>query len=231
MVKPVNNGWREEVLSQLDAAQDEYALLGPGNSHYPSAAVRMIAFVSDVDWLLSLELLAWGRREGQFVRLLQFFGSTVEEPGEFSSAEPVHGSPESPLFVDGKLQADLYDLTISMDGSLRHLTFTPTDYASAGIEVEEMAPELALLRLLANRYPEQLMLDADAVLTECDRKGYHHLFTLDDWRHPDPAEDELPGELPCFQGIAESIASGQVRELSACSDEANTHWSNWTMYE
>lgn len=59
-----SDSWWGDVLSRRDSAQEEYSLLGPGNAYYPGAAARMSAFVSDTDWLLTVQLLAWGAPRG-----------------------------------------------------------------------------------------------------------------------------------------------------------------------
>jgi uncharacterized protein DUF7003 len=222
--------WRDDVLRQLDEAQDEYALLGPGNAHYPSAELRMDSFASDGAWLLAVQLLAWGKRDGGFVRLVQFFGNAVDDPGEPTIAEPIASGTGSPLFKDGKCQLDPNSYSVKIRGSERHFTFSPEDYRREGIEPDKMAPELAILRMLAVQAGDELMLSPQEVLSQADQPELNHLFRLTEWHHPDPGEDEVPSELPCWRHIAEAIAEKAARDLPDCPD-INTHWSRWTDYE
>jgi hypothetical protein len=221
--------WRD-VLAQLDSAQEEYALLAPGNAHYPSAAMRMTAFVSDDEWLLAVQLLAYGRREAQYILLLQLFGSDVPEPGELTSSEPIASTDGRPLFVEGQLQLDIHNFRLLIDGQRRSFSFTAADYVDAGIDVNKTARELALVRLLAAREDVDLMLRPEQVLQRAGNTGLRQLFSLDDWRHPDPGEDELPSDLPCYRAIADCIADRTSEYIGACED-GNTHWSNWVEFE
>ncbi|WP_163507375.1 DUF7003 family protein [Fodinicola acaciae] len=207
---------KAEVLRQLDAAQEDYSLLSPGNSNYPDAAMRLIAYVSETDWLLTIQLVAWGKAEAQFVRFVQVFGNRLEEPGELFPSEVVAAAGETPLFIEGKLQADLFDYEVTIGGSPQHFSYSAEDYAEAGIDLEETPRELAFIRLLAARHPDQLLLDEDAVLAAVDQPGLHPVLRLSDWVHPDPGEDELPSELPCFVAIADSIALGKATDLDSC---------------
>lgn len=221
---------KAEVLSQLDAAQDDYSLLSPGNSNYPNAAMRLIAYASETDWLLTIQLVAWGKAEAQFVRFIQVFGNRLDEPGELFPSEAVTAAGDTPLFKNGKLGVDLFDYEVTIGGSPQHFSSSPEDYTAAGIDLDEMPPELAFVRLLAAHHRDQLLLEEDAVLEAVDQSGLTPILRLDDWVHPDPGEDELPSELPCFVAIANSIAVASATDLETC-ENGNTHWSHWTYLE
>jgi len=52
------------------------------------------------------------------------------------------------------------------------------------------------------------------------------ILQLDEWRHPDLANDELPGENPTFRMIAEVLITGD-RSIYQPQKPPNTRRSNW----
>jgi hypothetical protein len=223
--------WQAEVLEQLDSAQEQHLLIGPGNANYPSAALRMDAFTSDAEWLLTLQLVAFARREARFVRDLQVFGNHVPGPSSYTSVDLIHPRPGERLFVDSEFQLDVKEFSIIIGMTHRDFHFSEEDFEAAGIGLHQMAPELALLRILAARERDSLLLSPAQIPEHLGKAGLEHLFGLDEWRHPDEAEDELPSQTRCFTAIAESIERRARGDLSSCTDNCNTHWLDWVRFE
>lgn len=223
--------WQAEVLEQLDSAQEQYLLIGPGNANYPSAALRMDAFTSDTEWLLTLQMVAFARREARFVRDLQVFGNDVPEASSYTSVDIIRPIPGERLFVDSAFQLDVKEFSVIIGTARRDFHFSDEDFEAAGIDLDQMAPELAFLRVLAARERDSLLLAPAQIPGHLGKAGLEHLFGLDAWRHPDEAEDELPSQTPCFKAIAESIEHRTRRDLSACTEDSNTDWSVWVRFE
>jgi hypothetical protein len=231
-VSPVPaRAWQAEVLEQLDSAQEQYLLIGPGNVNYPSAALRMDAFASDTQWLLALQMVAFARREARFVRDLQVFGNDVPESSAYTSVDVIRAIPGERLFVDSEFQLDVKEFAVVVGTARRDFHFSEEDFESAGIDLDRMAPPLAVLRILTARERDSLLLSPAQILEHLGKAGLEHLFGLDEWRHPDEAEDELPSQTACFKAIAESIAHRTGRDLSSCTEDSNTHWSDWVRFE
>lgn len=224
---------KAEVLEQLDAAQKDFLLSGPGNKNFPSAALRMDGYSSDTEWLLVIQMLAWHRANARFVLDIQAFGNNVPDEQKNTLDDVIRPAPEQALFGDSSedFEADLHAFTILIDGEPTRFQFSEQDYAAAGIDLHTMAPALAFLRILAAREPDKFLLSPAQLLDKLGKSGLDHLFTLDEWRHPDEAEDELPSETACFQEIAQIVAEGAHRTPSACTEDSNTDWSHWLKYE
>ncbi|MFU8850475.1 DUF7003 family protein [Micromonospora sp. SL1-18] len=217
-----------DILEQLDGAQEEYSLLGPGNANYPSAGTRMDAFHSPSNWLLTIQLVAYGRGEDDIVRIVQAFGSDVPEPGALFFGSPITSEGGGSLPSDDLPLSDHHCLILN--GRVKEIQLLAEDYAAAGIDEAATPAALALARVLIAKYPEDVFLKPDEILREIGKSGYESLFTLDEWQHPDPAEDELPSEIDCFQDIARTIHKKETAHLPSCQS-GNTHWSHWTEYE
>jgi hypothetical protein len=230
---PPDETRHDEVLAQLDAAQEDYLLTGPGNANYPAAAFRMDAYSSDEEWILALQMLAWHRVGARFVLDLQVFGNDVSEDLGNVQTEVIRAVPGERLFGDSSddLLLDLHDFTVLIGDEQVHLELSDADYEAAGIDLEAMAPPLAFLRILAARAGDKLLLSGGQLLDTLDKRGLKHLFTIDEWRHPDEAEDELPSSMDCFRQIAQIIADQAERQPESCAEGSNTHWSHWLDYE
>lgn len=81
--------------------------------------------------------------------------------------------------------------------------------------VRSLVPEYHTL-LLATKEELRQRLPFDLPLMIC----------LDEWHHPDLAEDELPSGNQTFQMIADVLVSGDPT-LYQPTQPPNTHWSNW----
>jgi hypothetical protein len=230
---PPTDDWHDDVLDQLDAAQEEFLLPNPGNVNFPGARVRMDAFASDVEWILVMQMLAWHRAAARFVITLTVFGNDIAADLRHGFVEPIHAVAGERLFGETSedFDLDLHDFTVVVNGRPKRYEFTEGDYEASGIDLRTMAAPLAFLRILADSEQDDLLLSPEALLDMLGRQGLDHLFTLHEWRHPDEAEDELPSETSCFQEIARVIADRSARTPSSCSDGANTHWSRWLRYE
>ena len=219
-----------DILSQLDSAQKSYTLLGPGNAHYPHAALRMTAFASRSHWLLALQAIAWARRDGKYIRDLQTFGSA----GEFrtyTSEEILGGTGGSLWSAQGTFSADPHSFEVMIKGQSLHFQPSDEEYAATGIDLPNTAPELALLRYVTESQADNLLLPAEEIIGRFPHRELTLLFTLNEWTHPDEAEDQLPSDVRCFQQIASILARVGRCPLSAWRQATPTGGSGSSLSE
>jgi hypothetical protein len=129
-----------------------------------------------------------------------------------------------------RLSLNPFDLTIALMGRVRHVAPTPSDYAAAGVDVTDRSPASAkILRFLAATIPEQLFASDDELLEVCGRggAGLQKFLELDEWRHPDTADGELPSESPCLVSLARALSANDTALYECSAESFNTHWSNW----
>jgi hypothetical protein len=50
---------------------------------------------------------------------------------------------------------------------------------------------------------------------------------LEDWCHPDIADNEMPSKNICFQNLVCAISANNASLYNCPEDMINTHWSNW----
>lgn len=98
---------------------------------------------------------------------------------------------------------------------------------SKGIELEE-PPRIQVFELLRSLLPEyrELMLAAEAEFCEQVPPDLPCVLRLEEWHHPDLANEELPSECSTFRMIAKALAFGDPSPYRP-TEEPNTHWRNW----
>ncbi len=219
--------WSEDVLVQLDRAQAEYRLTGPGNPRFPSAALRLSAFTSEEEWLLVIQSLAWSARGGGFVVDLQAFGSNVAE-ADREGSEPIL---DELWAADGTFLADPHDFTVRIAGEACRYRPSSSEYQTLGIDLSRTPKALAVLRWISERDTDRLLLTPQQIVARHRKDSLELLFTLDEWQHPDEAEDQPPSEVPCFKCIAQCIQERSARGLAVCREGSNTDWRRWVELE
>jgi hypothetical protein len=221
----------DDILAQLNAAEKQYLLIGPGNVHYPSAALRMDGFASPEHWLLAFQLIAFARREEAFVRHVQLFGTNIPEHVKYTSTDVIRPVDGESLFDDNAFLVDLHDFRVFIGNTRVDCSYDRTDYERNGIDVDRTAAELAFVRMLVAEMPDAFFLTPEEILDHAGKRGLRHLFELHEWRHPDEGDDEMPSEMPCFRSIAQALAGCAELDSRSCTEESNTHWSHWVKYE
>ncbi|MCA1606263.1 MAG: hypothetical protein LC775_12505, partial [Acidobacteria bacterium] len=197
---------------------EEFELPGPPNANYPTAGGQITAFVGDDEWLLACQVLVYSRREASFEVVVHAFGDKVKEPGlQFSRVVVCCAGGEDCWDDDGAFRLNLYDFSVEIQEEVTHHRFSLQDYMDAGIDPNNMEPELALIRMLAHRMLDDLLFTPADILVELKKSHLRQILTLRAWRQPDVTEDEKPSDLTCFQKIAQSIAEGRAVELDACT--------------
>lgn len=229
------------VLTVLDHTASVMVFPMLDNGYVYPAAARLTVFSDAREWSIVIETFGFSPRAGLPHTCVTTFGSTIAYPrtvDDFIDAEAyaryAREHPNAHLEVAFPLEEgdwiDAEHLVPGRDVILRGQRVGMPDaggYRAAGVWLAD-PPRVAVFefaRWLAHAH-------RDAVLaTVAERRahvpeGLPEVLRLDEWHHPDLADDELPSEVDTFRQLALVAATadpGHHRPTEA----ANTHWSNW----
>ncbi len=227
---------KDGILSQLDNCAGIYDFPMLNNMYFYKANLRMKVFRNSQEWLIFIAELAFSIKERLFVNLIYSYGNKVEKPGLIWPYEIIAPVLSEPFFNDdgSTFLLDIKNFEVMINNQVRNFHFNDSDYINARIDPNDidMPNEAKIIRILSHHLSDELFYNNQQLL-EVAKKSNNHLelfLELNDWQHPDLAEDELPSDIPCFQKLAESIVVGNPK-LYHCPEEMyNTHWSNWEWY-
>lgn len=238
--------WRPaEILSVLDNCAESATFPMLDNGYLYLAATRLSLYCSPQDWALVIEVFGFSPRAGEPDTQIYTFGSRIKRHQtaenyvqalafEAYLANNPHNESTFVFPIDAGDWQDSENGEFLAHGlhtlQLRGKTLsTPlaADYARHAIALENASRvhTFELCRLLA-------VLERDEVLaTPAERRisvpdELVQIMQLQEWAHPDLANDELPSANATFQSLAEVLVSGQQAQYRA-SKAANTDWRNW----
>ena len=228
-----NTSWESEILDQLDRHAEEYDFPMLNNVYFGNADVRLTAFRSSSEWLILFQEIAVSYKQTSFVNAVSAYGNKLGTPGTQQAVAVISAFPESPMWdYNNNFLLNLYDFEVIIGGRARNFTPSQEDYRVAGIDVESnMETSAKVLRLLTYLIPGELFMQDDQLLGICgkNKSDLRKFLQIEDWCHPDLADDELPSQSICFQSLATAIAENN-ESLYACSEDGwNTHWSHWEL--
>lgn len=222
--------WEERILEQMDREAAEYHFPMLNNVYLRGADVRLTVYANVSEWLVVFQQIAV-MEERDFVNVVSAYGNQISKPGTQQVVLVVEAPAGGRIRDENEhLSLDMWDFTIVIKGLVRHFAPTAKDYADAGVDIDDDAPASAkILRLLAAQIPEDLFLSDDQLLRICDRfeAGLNKFLQLEDWRHPDLADDELPSQSPCLRSLAHALSVNDPDLYECSANSFNTHWSIW----
>ncbi|MBK8207561.1 MAG: hypothetical protein IPK87_12360 [Planctomycetes bacterium] len=235
----------QEILAVLDKCCESFTFPMLDNGYVYLAATRLSLFRSPLDWAMVIEVFGFSPRAGLPDTSIQTFASQLharDKPedyvdreahqnylknnphNEFRSAFPLtegdwQDSDDSELLAIDARMVELRGQSVQIPGSV--------EYERHGITLEE-SPRVKVIefcRYLAEKAREPLLA------TEHERRvsvlpQMHQILQLEDWHHPDVANDELPSRSETFRQLADVLVSGNASQYRP-SIPPNTHWRNW----
>jgi uncharacterized protein DUF7003 len=234
-----------QILAVFDRCCDEGTFPMLDNGYVYLAATRLSLHRSPADWAMVIEVFGFSPRAGLPDIQIYTFASRLRDrdsPEGYVSREaydrylvdnPNNDSRFAYPVEEGSWQDEEHGdfvaaraIEIARRGRARPLP-TVDVYARHGIELEE-APRAQVFercRFLADVARDEVLATPQeqgvSVLPDMSR-----ILQLDEWRHPDIVEDQLPSGSEAFQQLARVLASGDIG-LYRPSGPANTHWRNW----
>ncbi len=232
LARASHDEWESDILEQLDNYAKEYDFPMLNNAYFLNADVRLTAFRGSSEWLLVFQEILLSEQHG-FVNSVSTYGNRVSNPGT-QQAIPALSAPPNHSIWDGDRQflLDQFDFEVVVGDNIRHFTPSREDYRRAGVDVDSDMPVPAqVLRLVAHLAPDDLFTADEKLLELCGRidADVEKFMQLEDWHHPDIADDELPSGSECFQTLALAIARDDKSLYSCPENNVNTHWSNWQL--
>jgi hypothetical protein len=234
-----------DILNIFDACATAFTFPMLDNGYLYLAASRPSVFRSPDDWAMVIEVFGYSPRAGHPDVHVHTFGSRLHDrrtAQEFRSEEAFRqylaNNPhnESRFFFPGEfetiqdLDCDEYVAEDAGKVVLRgHEVALPdrATYALHGIELEQ-APRVQVFELC--RYLASVGREA-VLATEQERRaslppGMNQILQLEEWHHPDLANQERPSDSETFQSLARVLESG-IADAYRPTRPANTHWKHW----
>lgn len=234
-----------DILSVLDQCCDSFTFPMLDNGYIYLAATRLSLFRSEIDWAMVIEVFGFSPRAGLPGVDVCTFASHLhnrDRPENYVSPEAYeqylanHPHNESRYFhpvEEGPWQdPESLELTavdgreVIVRGRTIPLPF-PEEYAKHGIELED-PPSVRVFELC--RYLAEVARDLVLATPEERRVSVlpemTQLLVLDEWKHPDLVQNELPGQSRTFRQLAMVLTTGDTTHYKP-SGKPNTHWRNW----
>jgi hypothetical protein len=235
----------DHILNVLDRCCDVFYFPMLDNGYVYLAATQLSLYRSVTDWAFVTEVFGFSPRAGLPDTAIYSFASRLHDrdrPENYVSREAYerylanhpHDEFRQIFPVEEGLWQDLDNgeflaeeaTEVVVRGQALSLP-TLDGYADCGIALEEppRVQVFELCRFLAHVAREKVLA------TPHERRvsvmpDMTQLLQLEEWHHPDLAEDKRPSGSASFQQLARVLATGDVG-LYRPSQPSNTHWRNW----
>jgi hypothetical protein len=237
----------DEILSSLDRCCEDFTFPMLDNGYWYLAATRMSLFRSKADWAMVIEVFGFSPRVGLPDVGVHTYASRLHNrnrPDDYVTREAYENylarKPHDELrsfgpVAEGSWQ-DAERLSLVAEGATsvplrgRKVPLPPLgEYARHGIKLED-PPRVRVFELC--RYLAAAARDA-VLATPKERRvsvlpGMGQILQLEEWRHPNVADDGRASRSKTFRQLAEVLATGDVRRYTP-SPRPNTHWRHWPM--
>jgi hypothetical protein len=235
----------KEILAVLDHCCEACTFPMLDNGYVYLAATRLSLFRSVTDWAMVIEVFGFSPAAGMPDTTVHTFASRLNNratPDSFENRgayeEYLAANPNNDSHAVFPVQAGLWQDAehgewVTEDAKEVIVRDQPIplpsldEYARHGIELEE-APRVQVFELC--RYLADVARD-QVLATPQERRisilpDMEQILHLDEWRHPNLIEEELPSDLETFQQLAKVLCTREP-ELYRASEKPNTHWRNW----
>jgi hypothetical protein len=235
----------EEILSILDHCCEIFTFPMLDNGYIYLAATRLSLYRSIQDWAMVIEVFGFSPRAGFPDTCIQTFASRLYNRDlpenyvnraayeRYLTRNPHNDSRSIFPIQEGLWQEAGNEEFVSEDTDevfVRNQSIKLPDldkYSSYGIKLEQWPRVLVFefCRFLAGVEREKVLATPQeqriSILPEMEQ-----ILQLEEWHHPDIANDERPSGSVTFQQLAKVLATGESKHYHS-SLPANTHWTNW----
>jgi hypothetical protein len=238
--------WKsEDILAILDQCSAGFTFPMLDNGYVYLAASRLSLHRTEADWGMVIEVFGYSPRAGLPDTHIYTFASTLynrDSPEKYKSLQAYENYLANNPYNDSRFifpisnedwkEAESCDYVA--DGATavqvrgRVMALPPLEaYGHRGIQLEE-SPRIhifELCRFLADVEREQLLGNAEErrISLPADLR---QILQLEEWRHPNLVEGDLPSQSETFQQLAQVLVTGD-RGFYEPSQPPNTHWKNW----
>ncbi len=221
----------EEILRVLDEHGRNYSFPMLDNDYFYPGDVRLSAYADQTRWAIIIEQLCCNNRQRPregIETYLGVFGNCVLGPASFRQVGGLtYRTSDDETLYSGRIPPSVTKVEIR--GREVFFPRDPKLYKAKRIKIED--PALLhgheLMRVLLPEHREAMLA------TEEERRRLipHDLplfARLDEWHHPDLADDELVSECSTFRNLAIAMVELEPNRFRL-TEKPNTHWSNWPM--
>lgn len=233
----------DKILQTLDQCSEAFNFPMLDNGYVYLAATRMSLFWSIEDWALVIEVFGFSpRSEIPDIHIYSFASKLYQrnKQSNYVSAEAyedyIRNNPNNEGRFIYPIDNDTWiyenDPEILCNKSVCFLRGKEIElpskekYREFGVTLEKDKPQVfEFCRYLA-------AIERSAVLaSQKERRisvlpSMKQILQLEQWHHPDVAEEELPSECETFQQISAVLETGDVSKYRPTLPP-NTHWGNW----
>jgi len=223
---------QEQILTRLDDCCSDFPMLDNGYV-YP-AGTRLTAYRDDERWAMIIETIGFSYRGGGHNGInnaMYIYGNCLDFESGLRNENficPTADAENNPTFDK---EEDFYLNPTTATFLLREkehpLIHDRATYQSYGIEPEdpERINAFEFLRLLDATHHDQLVATEEEIRKKIPG-DLPLIIKLEEWHHPDVADQEFPSENETFVQLANVLATGNIAHYKP-SNPPNTHWRNW----
>lgn len=224
----------KEILEQLDSASKQFSFPMLDNGYVYPVTTRLSSWRNDSLWRIVIEVIGFNYRGGGHSGIencLYIFGNKLDHKPGLDNANFLSltaDGPEGNAF-DQQTESYLNPAVGSMlvRGNPISYSHDPAYYAARGIKLEEPG-KIRIWEMMRGLMPEHRhqFLATEEDLKQRIPSGLPLFIRLDDWNHPDLANQEKPGKNETFIMLADALETGD-KKIFKPTQKPNTHWSNW----
>ncbi len=241
-----NMNWtQEKILDILDQCAKNSTFPMLDNGYVYPAATRLSVFRSDEDWAIVIEVFGFSPRTGDpdlhistFANKLRNRNTAEDYVSRTAYENYLKNNPNNESLFVFPIENDEWlneaDREYTRPDGICILRGEPITLPAAAayerhdIELEEDVPlTFEFCRYLAAKYRDKVLATATELRTNIP-SDLSLFLQLDQWNHPDIADDQLPSQSETFIQIAEAIVTGHKTAYQPTLPP-NTHWSHWPM--
>src|SRR5688572_14002084 len=166
-----------DILEQLDNAAAKHTFPVFNNFNFPLAAMRIVAFRDDEEWLILFERIAYGTSEGTFLNMISAFGNFIGRPGLQATIRFIEEVPRFPIWnneQDYILNEKEFEAMVY--GKAVKFSFDENDYRATYPEkYPGMNRGLRLLRLICHALGPKIYMTPSDLLERIDHNNIPEL--------------------------------------------------------
>jgi len=223
-----------QILEQLDALCSDFQFPMLDNGHVYPVASRLSAYRNEQRWAIIIEVVGFHYRAGGHNGI----NNALHVFGNLPGITPGISNSNILGFTADSEEGEAFDehtgtwLNPAVHSILLRekkiaLEHDPEYYHSKNILLEEPGRIMIweYLRGIADTHREA-MLATEEEIRQRIPVSLPLFLRLDDWHHPDLANEATPGKNETFGMLADAIETGDLSVFKPASP-SNTHWKNW----
>lgn len=225
---------KEEILRQLDTEAESYVFPMLDNGYYYHGDQKLTIFRDKKRWAILLEVLAYNNHldglEG-ITTIANVFGNCLTAWNDNDNFNYFASDSKTEAFIydenDYPSKLNSLNKTIKVKEVEIIIDFNKEHYKSKNItfEYNDKITPWEFMRALIPEYSDLFWLNREDISNKIP-SDLPILMVLNNWHHPDLADEEKPSDTETFNQLADVIFTGN-KTLYNTSEKNNTHWTNW----